>query len=212
VIEKAVANLTHRGWASFTGTLEQVTDYAKRAGWETVPLRRGDPAVSDLRPMSVAKARANSMSSRTGIGPQPLHTDGAHLKNPPHVIALESTRAQSAGTRLWSANCSDVPWGDLRHGIFRVSDGRSWWHALAADNGAIRFDPCCMIALDERARRAVRFFASIRKSGQRHEWRADAPEVLLIDNRRALHAREAVDPADPERHLRRIAFRRDVTT
>lgn len=207
MIENAVAELTRRGWTSFAGTLEDLTGYAENAGWDAVPLRRGEAPVSDLHPVDVASARPNSMSSRTGIGAQPLHTDGAHLQSPPDVVALESTRTHRAATRLWSSNCSNVPWEDLRHGVFGVSNGRARSHRLAAVDECIRYDPCCMFPLDERARRVVRFFAATFDASHRHEWLSDSPEVLMIDNRRTLHAREAVDPTAPPRHLKRIAFR-----
>lgn len=208
VISEALIVLMQRGWASCGGTLEDVTDYAQDAGWRAVALRRGDEVITDLRAVTVAEARPNSISSRTGMGAQPLHTDGAHLETPPDVVALVSACSHRASTRLWTSNGADTPWDDARHGVFRVSDGTARRYRFAGDGESIRFDPFCMTALDERSRRLVRFFRRAYETAYRHQWSRNAPEVLLIDNRRTLHAREAVDPADPPRHLARIAFRR----
>ena len=123
------------------------------------------------------------------------------------MVALASAGSNRAATRVWSLQGADVPWDALRHGVFRVSDGRTRQHCFAAEGESIRFDPCCMTPLDARSRSATRFFQAAFDGADRHEWTSGAPEVLLIDNRRALHAREAVDPADPPRHLTRIAFR-----
>lgn len=204
----ALLELAQRGWVSFDGTLEDVTSYARAAGWEGVALRRGDALISHLHAVAAAEARANSISSRTGMGAQPLHTDGAHLARPPDVVALASTRSHRVPTRIWTSSSAVAPWDDLHHGVFRVSDGRVQHHRFAGESGLIRFDPCCMTPLDERSRSVVRFFNAAFDTADRHQWSRSVPQVLLIDNRRTLHAREAVDPADPPRHLTRAAFRR----
>lgn len=200
--------LAERGWASFGGTLEDLTDYAGRAGWQPVALRRGDDVITDLRAVRAAEAHPNSISSRTGMGAQPLHTDGAHLEMPPDVVALASACSHRAATRLWTPRGADTPWEDIRHGVFRVSDGMASRYRSAGGRNWVRFDSCCMSPMDERSRRVVHFFRMAYKTSSRHQWSHNSPEVLLMDNRRTLHAREPVDPAGPPRHLTRIAFRR----
>ncbi len=209
--DTAMGDLNRHGWTSFAATLEDVIVHAATLGWEAVPVRRGDPLISSLRPVSASRARPNSLSSRTGMGAQPLHTDGAHLLEPPDIVALASISPHPAATRLWAMQASDVPWEDLRHGLFRVCDGRMSFYSLAVQDDFIRFDPFCMTPCDGRARRVVEFFRSSFATSKRHEWSSDNPEVLMIDNRRTLHARDAVCPTDPPRLLRRIAFRQMVT-
>lgn len=211
VIGKALDVLTQRGWASFGGTLEDVSDHALESGWQAVALRRGDDAITDLQALTAAEARPNSISSRTGLGAQPLHTDGAHLETPPDIVALASSCSHRASTRLWTSYGANAPWDELHHGVFRVSDGMVRRHRFAGEGDSIGFDPCCMTPLDERSRRVVRFFMTAYETAYRHQWH-NIPEVLLINNRRTLHAREEVDPADPPRHLTRIAFRRPEAT
>lgn len=147
------------------------------------------------------------MSARTGMEAQPLHTDGAHLKQPPDLIALAASRPHPAATRVWVSHRSVVPWEDLRHGVFRAFDGRRHRYLVATDGARIAFDPCCMEPLDSRARRVVDFFSSAFHESERFGWDTDSPMVLLIDNQYTLHAREAVGPTDPPRLIQRIAFR-----
>jgi len=212
VIGKALSALTQRGWATFDGTLEDVSNHARKSEWRAVALRRGDKVISDLHALTAGEARPNSISSRTGLGAQPLHTDGAHLDTPPDIVALASTCSHRASTRLWTSSGANTPWDELHQGVFRVSDGMVHRYRFAGDGDSIGFDPCCMTPMDESSRRVVRFFMSAYETAYRHQWSRYTPEVLLIDNRRTLHAREAVDPADPPRHLIRIAFRRPEAT
>lgn len=187
--------------------LDDLLVAASDLGWKAVPLRRGDPVVSELRPLSADKARPNSLSSRTGTGTQPLHTDGAHLDAPPTVVALAATAGHPVSTRLFSmVEAVDAPWADLRHGIFRISDGRRQFLSTAMQGRSVRFDPFCMAPCDSRAQRVVDFFRSAWPSSTKHEWSDDQAELLLIDNRQVLHAREAVPSGAPPRVLRRVAF------
>src|SRR3546814_8979331 len=129
--DTAAPRLTRHPWVSFPGTLEDVIDRARRLGWEAVSMRDGDPPVSELRPVPADRARPNSLSSRTGLGAQPLHTDGAHLERPPDVIALASPGAHPTSTRLLALHQSVSPLEDLRPGVFSVSGGRARFHAMA---------------------------------------------------------------------------------
>jgi alpha-ketoglutarate-dependent taurine dioxygenase len=63
-----------------------------------------------------------------------------------------------------------------------------------------------MTPADERAHDAVRHFESLTSSAYRHQWTAPG-QVLVISNRRALHARAAVVEVDRDRELTRIAYR-----
>lgn len=212
VDDRVIARLMREGWASFAGTLEDVTAHARHRGWVAVPMRRDDPVVSELRPLAASDARPNSLSSRTGMNAQPLHTDGAHLAQPPDIVALAGTSPHPTATRLWRVQTPDAPWDDLHHGIFCVSDGRRRSTCVAMVGRSVRFDPFCMSPCDGRARRVAAYFQSAFERSDRHEWGSSEPEVLLIDNRRTLHAREAVLPTDPPRLLHRIAFRYLETT
>lgn len=146
----------------------------------------------------------------TGHGAQPLHTDGAHLEQPPDVVLLFANEPTLVPTLLWRMDWSrmDGPLIDaLRHGLFTVDDGRTQFLSPAALGGRLRFDPGCMTPADTRATRAAEHFAAAQASATPFHW-DETGKVLAIDNRRVLHAR-ADATADPERVLERLAFRVD---
>ncbi|MBG6101172.1 hypothetical protein IW249_001586 [Micromonospora vinacea] len=72
-------------------------------------------------------------------------------------------------------------------------------------SGGWRYDPGCMAACDERARLTVDFLREALNDAYRHEWSGDQ-QLLLIDNRVALHGRAAVEKGDEHRLLQRVAF------
>src|SRR3546814_20185156 len=118
--DTAAPRLTRHPWVSFPGTLEDVIDRARRLGWEAVSMRDGDPPVSELRPVPADRARQNSLSSRTGLGAQPLHTDGAPLERTPDVIALDSPGTHTPSTMLIALTPSAYPLQHLRPGTFSI--------------------------------------------------------------------------------------------
>lgn len=63
-----------------------------------------------------------------------------------------------------------------------------------------------MTACDARAREVEQYFTNQLADAATHEW-SDADQVLVVDNRRTLHARSAVTKDDLDRELTRVAFR-----
>lgn len=171
-------------------------------------MRRGDPSINTLRPLSRSQARANSLSSRYGMDAQPLHTDGAHLIHPPDVVVLLCETTNSTPTRLWrlwrvASSRSVIP-GYIRHGVFLVNGGKESFFATACSGGRIRYDPGCMTPCDARARQTATLFEEGTQDAFDHVWN-EPNMMLVIDNRTALHGRaSAVD--EPQRELRRISF------
>lgn len=196
------------GWASSSGTLEQIRRLAAGLGWTEVTFRRADPPITSLRPTDAGDARPNSLSSRYGKGAQPLHTDGAHLPDPPDLVLLAAEKASSIPTLLWKRKIihyQNRVFTDMRHGVFLVQNGSDSFFCTAQSGRAMRYDPGCMTPCDERSRRTASFFADALESAVEYHW--DEPgKVLLIDNRQALHARAAAED-EPDRELKRIAFR-----
>ncbi len=64
---------------------------------------------------------------------------------------------------------------------------------------------------DSLAAEVVDYFAMQRSSAYVHEW-SEPNQVLFIDNRWSLHARNAVEAGDESRTITRLAFveRRDT--
>jgi hypothetical protein len=209
----AVTALT-KGWASGSGTVDSIRRQAAALGWVEIAPRRSDASVSVLRPTEASAAHPSSLSAVYGLGQQPLHTDGAHLHHPPDLLVLVSQHPSTTHTRLWRPPPS-VPWQPhtlgtaLRHGMFLVRHGRDSFYAPALSSVRYRYDPACMTACDARAREAEQYFEQQLSQASAHEWSV-ADQVLVVDNRRALHARSAVAQDDLDRELTRIAFRAEV--
>ncbi len=168
--------------------------------------------MSKLHPVTERAAHPNSLSAVYGLGQQPLHTDGAHLQVPPDVLVFICDRPSSTSTQLWRPDNparSRRPLGTtsaLSHGMFLVRGGRDSFYAPVLSGSGYRHDPGCMMPCDARAREVQEYFEQQLSRALAHVWSA-AGQILVVDNRRALHARSAVTEGDLERELTRIAFR-----
>ena len=205
----ALADAAKDSWALGTGSVYELRAAAARQGWAEVPMRSTDSALSVLRPQSQADAAPNSLSAVHGLGEQPLHTDGAHLRWPPDWIALVVDEPNSTATKLWRlpTGSGGVPWNALLNGIFLVSSGPDRFLTASGDGRGVRYDPTCMVPCDQRAKCAAEFFSEAEESAEDHAWHRSR-EILLINNRKALHGRRAVaDTTDiASRTVHRIAF------
>lgn len=201
---KAEADAT--GWAIGADDEASFRRSAHQAGWTEVAVRRGDPTTVQLRPTDAQSAHPNSMSASVGLGPQPLHVDGAHHEEPPKYVALMSSAVSGTPTLVWRAQADQDLEAYMRSGLFIVGTGKERFLASAKDSrGLYRFDPSCMTPADQRARSVSRFFSDALASATPISW--DTPnKILLIANRIALHARARVEPADAERVITRVAF------
>ena len=203
------------GWAVGSMPARQVRWEATALGWEEVATRKGDSPVAVLRPTTTENAHPQSLSARHGLNEQPLHTDGAHLQEPPDYVVLHSALPNGTPTLLWShvsrLTNAEHSWfvqpTSLFGGIFVVRTGASGFLAHSYDyRTGYRYDPGCMTPADERAHEAARYFATLTSQAFPHEW-TDPDQVLVIHNRWSLHARAAVGEGDTERELTRIAYR-----
>lgn len=209
-LETMLSSAVVSGWSAGVGTLGGVTAQARRLKLEPVANRRGAPPISRLRPTTEEEAKPQSLSSQVGLGAQPLHTDGAHQESPPDFLVFVSERPSSTPTWLRHVHGHNVPWDDLRGGMFLVGIGPSALFAPALERSGttcrLRFDPGCMTPCDARARAAAKFLSDT-TSATRFDWRSPG-QVLVVDNGRALHGRGEVDSGDLDRELVRIALRR----
>lgn len=192
------------GWAVGSGNLMSVQREARRLGWNDLAIRSGDAAVSQLRPTERAAARPRSLSAQYGLGAQPLHTDGAHHRTPPDVVLLLADTALRTPTLLWKPTARRPNY--VVDGVFVVDEGTSSFLSSAYDySRGWRFDPGCMRPCDQRARETVTYFENALDDVTAHEW--SAGDVVVLDNRHALHARAQVaDGEEEDRVITRIAF------
>jgi L-asparagine oxygenase len=179
------------------------------------PLRvdpRSPEAVRDIRPQPSQFAKENTLSSRYGTDAFPFHTDTAHWARPARYLALycvdpgEGKRATLLqDTRQWNLDevekdlaCRAL-WktGHLRPQLCMLAEGQD-------DGLAIRYDMDCMQPMTKEAHELRKLIeARIRCSEQTHiEWEPGC--LLIIDNRRMVHARGKSVRPDTSRVLKRM--------
>jgi Taurine catabolism dioxygenase TauD, TfdA family len=165
-----------------------------------------DNEIDELTPTTEDGSRPKSLSATYGLGAQPLHTDGAHLRQPPDLVALHAPTPNSTPTLLWKP---PYPPAALSNGLFLVDAGTDKFLAAPYSlRSGFRFDPGCMRPLDQRARLADDYFKEHHRKVIEHHWTSPG-QLLLIDNRRVLHARAAVSAEDETRRIDRASFEVD---
>lgn len=157
-----------------------------------------------LRPVDRAIARRRTLSALVGFEAQPLHTDGAHKINPPLYICLQAQDITPTATEVMRIDSDEVI-ALGRRTIFKVNNGaRTFYRAAHGDLGW-QFDPGCMTPANPAARQFIDILADLRCQTKWIEW--DSPsKLLVINNRRALHARSAVVPGDLSRSIARLSI------
>ncbi|MFJ2014698.1 hypothetical protein ACIQJ8_16045 [Streptomyces globisporus] len=207
VLEPLIAAALETGWATGFGSISDVRIEAMRLGLTEVANRHGNPTMTTLRPVSPKEANPNSLSAQYGRDAQPLHTDGAHLKDPPDLVVLACDDVNLTPTRLWVRKEGRVRYSapqHVCHGVFLVQNGKESFYSTAYTKGRYRYDPGCMTPCDARSRETVKFFSDAMGRSAEHFWDV-AGKLLVIDNRQALHARASASD-DPQRTLHRISF------
>lgn len=216
-LEQLAASARLDGWTTCSGLPFSPGLWVQRAeklGWTPVPGRPGEHPVSTLTPRTQEQAHPASISAVHGLAEQPLHTDGAHLRESPDLVVLLPGAVTSTPTLLWSPASKLVPPQALdvslieaeEGGVFMIDAGSE--RRLGSVRGrhvGIKWDPTCMVPLDERARRVADFYAGVQAQAHRHEWNRPG-EVLVIDNSKTLHGRAAVVAGGEGRVMHRLAF------
>lgn len=194
------------GWAWGIAAADEVKAQGQSIGW--IPrVSRGSGESEELRPIKASHAHPASLSAIYGMGPQPLHTDCAHLEQPPRWLLLMSVTSSEVPTCLWTTALDEAT-PEVReamfNGIFTIVSGQRSFLAPAQSQQLMRFDPGCMRPSDGLANRAWEFLSARDSAVVSHHW--SAPHMfLLIDNHRALHGRGDAT-SEPGRVLERVAF------
>lgn len=201
-VEKEISS---QGFAVRGGSLRDVSLASTlQRRWKQMA-QKGGEAEASLRPMHQTQAPSRTLSAVHGLGPQPLHTDGAHLKKMPDIIVLHASSPAKTATVVWKLGW-EYP-SSLRSGVFTVQGNEGAFLAHAFANERLRFDPVCMSPADHLAKEAKVFLESGRSEAHTHNW-SQGGTLLFIDNKKALHAREAVvdDEDAASRVLERAVF------
>lgn len=203
-----------------TCSVEQVTGSSQSSVWDAVRIvaDRLGPRVAgragrteeEIEPFERARAHPRSTSAITGLSAMPLHIELSHRAEPCRYVVLGCLRAGTGctATRLVdrrNLNFSEEELSLLRNAPFLVRSGRNSFYAtiLPRTDSYIRYDSNCMEAVDDRGFAALN--ALNRRLDEVFEHRLEwiDGQILVIDNWRALHGREAVE-AESGRRLARI--------
>lgn len=209
-LDELIAAAKRDGVAWTDGGIERLESRLHALKWALVPSRDKEPGLEVLKPSKEEEAHQRSMSARYGLGRQPLHTDGAHLLEPPDVLLLSAEKPSPVGTRYWRYRHQDVPEEqreDFHNGLFTVRSGKNVFLAPALGGMAqVRWDPVCMSPADARARRVSSWLSNPDEAKvATFEWSTPGL-VLAIDNRHVMHGRDD-SVGHEDRAMKRLAIR-----
>lgn len=191
--------------------LEDVIGFVARLGPITADARNPDP-YRRIRPQTLDRANPNTLSSRYGTGRFPFHTDAAHWKVPPEYVILfcEASGSGERPTELIDTHrwvLTDQAQDEIVSGVWKIGHWRPRLGSVGTkSNGRleIRYDDACMHPMNARARKLRDLLHEVvgKTTPEIVKWTRG--KLLIIDNRRILHARGAAHAEDSDRILIRI--------
>ncbi|WP_426411501.1 TauD/TfdA family dioxygenase [Bradyrhizobium ganzhouense] len=207
-----VSQLEANGFIFARGVQEtDLLDFVQALGNLRVDPRSPIP-VRDIRPQPPNAAKANTLSSRYGTDAFPFHTDTAHWDQPARYLVLfcvdpgegqRETLLQDS--RAWQLEDDEVELAC--RALWKTGHVRPRLCMLAqrsADGIAVRYDRDCMRPMTREARE-LEALVEQRIDGSEKTRVSWEPECLLIiDNRRMVHARGPSKRPDANRVLKRI--------
>jgi len=166
--------------------------------------------VKTISPVAKEDAPRNTLSERYGAGAFPFHTDTAYWRRPASFLLLWC-ESPGAGTRP-TLLCDTSTWklsrdetDILRREVWVVRDTRQpFLCSVLGERGDVRIDFDCMLPAISGRGRARAIVAEALSSARVEEVRWAPNTMLVIDNRRMLHARAASSVPDPDRRLKRV--------
>jgi alpha-ketoglutarate-dependent taurine dioxygenase len=192
-------------------TDEDLINLAEAFGRIVVEPRDPRP-VRAISPSREADARQNTLSSRYGFGAFPFHTDTAYRREPAALVVMYCAgpgqgdrQTLVSDARGWGL--SDDESYLLTRSLWRVQREREAFLVRLGSRTLaglqLRYDPHCMSPVGSESADAGRLVEE--RSTAHHvaiTW--SAGDLLILDNRRATHARTSALRDDPERTLKRI--------
>lgn len=192
---------------------EYLRDLAASLG-VPVAARKGEGAVSLLRPTEAGDARPNSLSATYSTGSFPFHVDTAHWIVPCRYIVLGCVDPGDGNRRTLLLDTATLLLSDeqrqqLERTPLRVVNGRQSFFSTITKQGRsfVRYDPGCMRAATCDGERALAVLAAAARSDRVTEIRWRKGNVLIVDNWRVLHGRSGANVSDPRRTLLRVYVR-----
>jgi alpha-ketoglutarate-dependent taurine dioxygenase len=214
-----LARLNSRGWASLNVSWSCESDFRERlyaiATGIGVPVatRPGSNLCDTLVPTQSTNARARSLSKIHDVGEFPLHVDTAHWLTPCRYIVLACVQPGYGSPATLLMDTHQVRLNDSQTALlhstpFRVSNGRKSFFStiLSKERPFVRFDQGCMTPTSPDGVKALDIYSRHNWSEyiEAVHWKTGA--VVVIDNWRVLHGREASNSTDSDRKLLRISI------
>jgi hypothetical protein len=200
-----------KAWAGDYGHTESVLGELRRIADLLGTRSSGRTAVTEevIQPQSTVDARPRSLSAQFGLDALPLHVELSHRARPCRYLLLGclDPGTSSATTTLldWrQLSFSAAELGLLRDSPILVRTGRRSFYStiLASDGTFLRYDPCCLEAIDERGSAALELMQ--RRIGAAllavHRWCLG--DILVVDNWSVLHGRAPAEPGSGRRLAR----------
>jgi hypothetical protein len=198
-----MASLNHFGWLRHVAEdtdsksiLQEIGRIADLLGYRAEG--RAGAIEEIVRPQTPAEAHPQSLSAKYGLSALPFHTELSHRLNPCHYVILGCIEpgTSKVSTRLldWRKfNFTQEEYDLLESAPILVRSGRRSFYStlLPTNHTFLRFDPGCIEAVDKRGQTAIALVENriVEGSAIDHYW--SQGDILIIDNWRILHGREA---------------------
>jgi alpha-ketoglutarate-dependent taurine dioxygenase len=211
------ARVQKDGWLKSTmmetgDNLHAAMERIARSLGNPIPGRAGR-MIEPMMPTMKTGANAKSLSVVHGLGSFPMHTDGAHLPQPPRFVVLVCATPGTAPVpttllRFRDLRASEQERDLLEAAPFLVRNGRRCFYSTISSRSRpfIRFDEGCMVPQGTEAQASAKLIArrATEVGVTTVYWRSG--DVLIIDNWNVLHGRGlAGTQASPDRKLFRVS-------
>ena len=190
---------------------QEILGIAKSLGDIRVDVR-SPQSIRTIRPQSTAEAKPNTLSSRYGMGRFPFHTDVAHWVEPAQFVLLY---CEHPGSGARPTHLQDFLSWDLGAEA-KQSALREVWKTgtfrpqlctvciLEKGRVALRFDEACMKAMTVAAHTLGNDLVRHIQASPIIDVHWSTGTMLVVDNRRVLHARGTALRPDPDRLINRV--------
>jgi hypothetical protein len=198
--------LSERGWTtfSFEGDLLEL---ASESG-TPVSARLGGPLIDLLQVKAPDKAHPNSLSARFGTGAFPFHTDGAHHEKVPRFLFMRLIQPKQSLRKTLLLDFRNALKTEenqiLCSEMWRFRGGARPFLSPILGNGFLRFDPCIMKPAISGRKVAVNIVNRILEEAPKVAFEWERPRVLVLDNHRMVHSREAEPEGTGEDEVRTL--------
>ncbi|TGN19096.1 TauD/TfdA family dioxygenase [Leptospira idonii] len=154
----------------------------------------------------------NSLSFRYELGSFPYHSDTAYWQDPAKYLVLYCKNPGSGNRTTKFISLEDILNSQIKESIlfenyFLIRKNFSSFYSRAItklnNSFIMRYDIECMTPMNRNAEDFALFMSEIEKSIKPYEHKWEPGDLLIIDNKKTIHARSFSHLEDTDRILRR---------